>query len=194
MYRPLGEAESSVLIIPPYMCNEFNSYIKSRKIAEPFICNSQVVKKIKKCFEDIKASGDNKIKQQGYVYVILGILLESASFDLTDDKFEPGLSLRLVFYIHENYKEKISLDSLSACFGYTQSYISRCFACDFNMGINEYLSTIRLKNAVMLMSEKKHSITYCALESGFSSLRSFYRIFSKKYNCSPKEYIKDFID
>ena len=56
----------------------------------------------------------------------------------------------------------------------------------------KYLTIVRLKNALMLMYEKKHSITYCALESGFSSVRTFYRAFSEEFACSPKEYISQF--
>lgn len=47
---------------------------------------------------------------------------------------------------------------------------------------------VRLKNALMLMHEGKHTLTYCALESGFNSVRTFYRAFSEEFDCTPKEY------
>ena len=75
-------------------------------------------------------------------------------------------------------------------FGYSKSYLSRFFKSSFGIGINRYISTIRLKNAIELMHEKKHSITYCALESGFGSMRTFYRDFLTEFGVSPKEYIQ----
>jgi AraC-like DNA-binding protein len=48
---------------------------------------------------------------------------------------------------------------------------------------------MRLRNAIMLMNEGE-SITYCILESGFSSANTFYRTFKSEFGCSPKEYIK----
>ncbi|MBR5507809.1 MAG: helix-turn-helix domain-containing protein [Clostridia bacterium] len=40
------------------------------------------------------------------------------------------------------------------------------------------------------MQKKKYTITYCALESGFNSLRTFFRAFNKEFHMSPKEYMK----
>jgi AraC-like DNA-binding protein len=42
----------------------------------------------------------------------------------------------------------------------------------------------------MLMREKRMSITDCAMESGFGSLRTFYRVFEEEFGCSPHEYLK----
>ena len=66
--------------------------------------------------------------------------------------------------------------------------ISKFFKAKFNVTLVRYLTVIRLKNAVMLLHENKNSVTYCALESGFSSMRTFYRAFSEEFSCSPKEY------
>ena len=189
-YKTPSASKSSVLIIPSYMCEEFISAIKHKRVTNPFILDKSKVTKIKECIEEISKDGINDIKLHGYIYVILGIVIENISFESATEAIEPSLSSKLLFYINDNSKSDISLSSLSHHFGYSESYISRYFKSCFGIGISQYITMLRLKNAVMLMHENKGNITYCALESGFNSLRTFYRAFYNEFNCSPKEYFK----
>lgn len=190
-YRTVNYSKSSVLIIPPYICEDFISAIKHKRVVNPFICDSDTVKQIKACFNEIKKGNINEIKLLGYVYVILGIIMESICFETTEEVIEPELSSKILFYINENYKNNITLESIASNFGYSQNYISRYFKACFDIGINQYINIIRLKNALMLMHEKKYSITYCALESGFNSMRTFYRVFYNQFQCAPRDYFKN---
>ena len=116
--------------------------------------------------------------------------MDKLFLESTTEPSDPALSSRILFYVNENYKSGITPAQISAHFGYSQSYISRYFKNCFNITLIKYLTIIRLKNAIMLMREQKYSMTYCSLESGFSSMRTFYRAFYTEFGCSPKEYIK----
>ncbi len=188
-YRTVGASRSSVLIIPSYMCEEFVESVKRKRATNPFICDTGTVQKLKSCFEEIKSCADNKIKQKGYIYVMLGILTEHISLKDVDSPIDSKLSSRMLFYLNENYKNDISLTDMSHEFGYTKEHLSRYFKSCFNIGINRYLTLIRLKNALELMHEGKHSVIYCAMESGFNSMRTFYRAFASELGCSPHEYL-----
>ncbi len=189
-YRTPKASRSSVLIIPPYMCEEFIATVRHKRVLTPFICDREAVSRIRRAYDALTDPSTNEILRLGYIYVILGHLLDSMCFTSAEDALDPELSSRLLFYMNEHFRLDISLTSLSSAFGYSPSYISRYFKSCFHIGINQYLSVIRLKNAIMLMHENKHSITYCALESGFRSMRTFYRVFFQEFGCSPKEYLK----
>ena len=188
-YRPVGYSRSGVLVIPAHACEEFLAAVRHKRVANPFICDREVVQKIRNYARRLQQPDVSELTLKGYVYLILGEILENVSFQKTEDALEPELSARILLYLHENFKSDITLPSLSATFGYSQSYISRHFKACFHVGINRYLRIIRLKNAIMLMQENKHSTTYCALESGFNSLCTFYRVFCEEFGCSPKEYL-----
>ena len=188
-YKTPEYSRSSVLIIPPHVCEEFILATKGKKATNPFICDKAAVAKIKECYGEIKREGIGKIEQLGYIYVILGIVMERVFLEQTDSVSDPALSSKILFYINENFKSGITPSQIAAHFGYSQSYISRYFKSCFNITLIKYLTTIRLKNAIMLMHEGKHSATYCSLESGFSSMRTFYRAFYNEFGCSPKEYM-----
>ncbi len=190
VYKPIVYSKSTVIVIPSYMCTEFVTAIKNKKVANPFICDKAITEEIQMLYQKMKQSDGNPVKQLGYINVMLGIVFENVSFEVSEEPAETELATRLLLYIHNHYKENITLSSLTTVFGYSESFISRYFKSYFNVGITRYLTINRLKNAIALMQTHKHNITYCALESGFSSLRTFYRVFQKEFNCTPKAYLK----
>jgi len=189
-YRTPDYSETAILIIPTHMCEDFIFETNDKRVSDPFIRNKEAVSQILYNFRELKKCDDNPVKQKGYIYVILGMIMEQIGFEEANRVIDTNLSSRILFYINQNYKNDISLDMIAAEVGYNPSYVSRYFKNCFNSSLLQYLTLIRLKNAVMLMRERKYSITYCALESGFNSMRSFYRAFSKEFQCTPREYIE----
>lgn len=189
-YKTPVESTSSVLIIPPHICEDFITATKGKKATNPFITDKETAAEIKRCYEQIKRENINKIEQLGYIYTILGIVMDNVFLESASEIKDPTLSSRILFYISENFKSGITPAQIANHFGYSQSYISRYFKSCFNITLVKYLTILRLKNALMLMHENKHSTTYCSLESGFSSMRTFYRAFYNEFGCSPKEYMK----
>lgn len=192
VYRSVGESCVTILYIPTYFCEDFITAVKSKRATNPFLCDGAVVRKLKEYLCEIEGAGEesNRIKTQGYIYLILGTLMEHIALEDAPGEIDPELSSRLLFYVNENFKNDITLASVSAAFGYHPSYISRYFKSCFHIGFNHYITTARLKNAILLMREKKYSITYCALESGFNSMRTFYRAFFSAFGASPGDYMK----
>lgn len=190
-YKTPESSASKVFIIPAYLCEEFIFHIGNKRATSPFITDRDAVKRISELVDEAR-NADNEIKKTGYIYVILGLLIDYICLESKEALLDTELSSKILFYINENFREDISLNGIANHFGYNPSYISKYFKSCFNIGINQYLTVIRLKNALMLMHEKRHTITYCAFESGFNSMRTFYRVFLNELGCSPGEYMKKF--
>lgn len=190
-YKTPLSSRSSVLIIPVYMCEHFIEATRKKKVSYPFIVDPETVGRIKECVARLKRDRINEIEQMGYIHVILGIVMDSIFFEDGREAPEPELSTKMLIYVNDNFKNNISLDTLATHFGYTKGYVSRCFSSCFGVGFCQYLSALRLKNALILMNEKKRSITDCAFESGFNSMRTFYRVFYNEFGCSPGEYLDE---
>lgn len=189
-YKTPRHSNSAVFIIPAFMCKDFLSAVAGKKVSDPFIIDKTVVKKIREYVLQIEAHRENLILVSGLIYVILGTVMENISFEESDKPVDTDFASGLLFYINENYKSDMSLEVLSHKFGFTKSYISRYFKDCFGIGLNRYINILRLKNAILLLKEGKNNITYCAMESGFNSLRTFYRVFGEEFGCSPKDYIR----
>ena len=188
-YATPKESKSTYVVIPTHMCNEFVAATRDKRVENPFIYDKQTVARIRHCYEMMRRPGINDIEKQGYIYVMLGVIMEQLSFESSHSSFAPELSSKILLYISDNYKSGITPGDVAEHFGYSQSHISRYFRSCFNITLVKYITIIRLKNAILLMHEGKHNITYCALESGFASMRTFYRAFYDEFGCSPKEYM-----
>ena len=188
-YRSVSEAEAHCMIFPTDLCGEFLSLLSRKQVRTPFISDRALFDEIDACYHALKKS-ENEIKTRGYIYVILGTLLEHMSLENRAEPVDPQFSARLLLYVSENFRRDISLSSIAAAMGYHPSYLSRAFRSHFRIGLNRYISLLRLREAVLLLKEHKKSVTDAAYESGFRSLRTFYRVFYDEFGCTPKEYLK----
>lgn len=189
LFRSVGDSKSSILVIPTAICKEFMTAVQNKKVKNPFICDKDTVKTIKSYVNLIKSRDCNEVKLRGYLYIILGIVLDNIFLENAENTVDTDIATKIMLHINKNFHSEITLDSLAADFGYTKSYLSRCFKNSFGVGFNRYVNILRLRNFLFLASEKRLSHTYCALESGFPSMRTFYRVFKQEFKCSPKEYL-----
>lgn len=93
-------------------------------------------------------------------------------------------------YILENYSKDIDLHTLASIAGFSPSYFSKKFKQTTGMGVKEYLSFLRLKQASMELLSSDASITEIALNCGFTNSNYFKDAFKKMYRLSPREYRK----
>ena len=193
-YKTLDYSRSSYLIIPTYLCEEFVLLTKDKTVENPFICDKNAVDEIYGYFNELRKDGVNEIEKKGYIYVILGLIMKNTTFKNKSHTMDSSLASQILIYINEKYQEDIGPATIAKYFGYTQSYVSRQFKIAFNITLSKYITLVRLKKAIMLMREKKHNVIYCAMESGFNSVRTFYRSFFAEFGCNPKEYLAKLSD
>ena len=190
LYTPVVDARFSVLILPPEICRDFAASVAGKTISSPFLSAGKAADRILACFREIRANEKDPLITKGNLYIILGVIAQNVAFQ--DGAPYPGSDLisKILLYIHEHFREEISLSSIAGHFGYNASYISGLFKSSINLGILRYINFLRLKNAITLLSERKYSTEFCVLESGFRSVRTFYRAFREEFGCSPKEYLE----
>ena len=188
-YKTPRESRSAVLLIPQDQCKDFLAKVKGKRLKSPFITNRDVCERLRRYYFLLQESGDNELKQKGYLYVILGIILESVELEENDSPIDTTLAANILHYISHSFAEIDSPAAVAEHFGYSQSYLSRYFKGCFGITLGQYLTIAKLRNALLLMREHQHDITYCAMESGFTSMRTFYRVFHEEFGCSPSEYL-----
>lgn len=190
-YKTPNSSRSRVLLIPQYMAEQFTRATAGRRFESPFIRSGALADELRGYLTAIQNGGIGNVKQNGYIQLILGALLDNLTLVESDRLGDTELASRILFYIDENYMNRITPATVASHFGYNQSYISRYFKSSFGITLGEYINAVRLRSAARLIGEGRHDITYCAMESGFSSMRTFYRAFLAEFGTSPKEYLKD---
>jgi YesN/AraC family two-component response regulator len=89
----------------------------------------------------------------------------------------------------ENYTEPLTLDTLARDLHLNKYYISHMFQKRMETGFSEFVNYLRIEHACEMLS-KDRSVTEVAYASGFSSIRSFNRIFANKMGMPPTQYVK----
>lgn len=91
-------------------------------------------------------------------------------------------------YIDTHYMEELTLDDIADFSGFSKYHFTRLFKQYTTSTFYDYLNFKRIKVAESLLAQPDLSITEIALQSGFSSISTFNRIFKQKKNCTPSQY------
>lgn len=88
----------------------------------------------------------------------------------------------------------LTLQILANQIGWSRSKLSLVINKGFNKNFYDYINEHRLDLVIDKLKQKEYenySLDYIVSESGFKSYVSFYRVFKRVKNISPKDYIKE---
>lgn len=94
-------------------------------------------------------------------------------------------------YIRENYAEDLSLHALGRKFGMSESALSRKFKGTVGLGVNEYITQVRVFNAERILKRKNITVTRAAELCGFSDSNYFSTVFKRIKGITPYKYHKN---
>ncbi|WP_179281152.1 AraC family transcriptional regulator [Paenibacillus sp. XY044] len=131
--------------------------------------------------------GDSRLLK-AYISVLLGHVLPLLSLKKVDYTKDMDLFQKILAYIDLHFLEPINLEALSRDLGISKFLISRIFSEQFHVSFRDYINGQRAAYAHMLLLSTADPVTEIAFDSGFNSLRSFYRVFKKEYGMTPNEF------
>ena len=91
-------------------------------------------------------------------------------------------------YIHENYRETITLELLAELVKTSVSKFSRMFTQTLNVSPGRYITDIRITSARKLLEESDKTIADIAQETGFCDHSHFVKTFRRIRGITPGEY------
>ena len=86
--------------------------------------------------------------------------------------------------------EPISLPSAAEASGYVPTYFSRVFKTCTGMTFYDYLTVYRIRKAEIQLVNTNDSVSSIASASGFSSVKTFDRVFKEQIGTSPLKFRK----
>ena len=156
---------------------------------------------------DLEANDRLTMKIKALAYAILNEYTEKVP-QITSEIKNNALA-SIILYIAENFRENLTRASVGVALGYSPSYISHVIEYLPDTSFSSLLNSLRVEYAKKLLSDKRaipsstaakgaktshalplpsFSMLDIALECGFGSERSFYRIFKAHTGYSPKSY------
>jgi len=127
--------------------------------------------------------------QKGLLLATVSMILENIS--LSERNIAENTNIGAILeYCAAHYTENITIQSVAEALNISKSYISHAFTYKIQMCFRDYINSLRLRHALKLLKEERLNVTEIAYEIGFSTIRTFNRVFKKKFNISPLQYKK----
>lgn len=95
---------------------------------------------------------------------------------------------RILYYMHSNYKEQISLKSMAQELYISENIIRTLLHEELHTNFKDILTSYRLRYAEALLAVTDLPILDISLASGFNSERTFSRLFNARNGMSPSAY------
>ncbi|TFE29497.1 helix-turn-helix domain-containing protein [Cohnella luojiensis] len=96
----------------------------------------------------------------------------------------------IIYYIHRNYQEDITLSELATRYSMSLSRISEVIKETTGQNFLHFLHDLRIRHACSLLASTKMSVSEIALEVGYGSYQTFSRVFRESKGMVPKDYRK----
>lgn len=110
-----------------------------------------------------------------------------SQFDLGQDNISPAIALA-ISYCNENYAGSIALEDLAQLTNLNKSYFSQLFHKEVGMPFSDYLKSVRIKNAQLLLRDGSRSMSDIAELVGFANQNYFTKVFKKDTGMTPSQY------
>lgn len=91
-------------------------------------------------------------------------------------------------YIKEHFHEELSLERIASVVFLNPAYFSQLFKNKTGQGYKEYVTSLRLEQAKLLLLSPGLRLADIAERVGYQDMRHFTQMFRKKYGLTPTEY------
>lgn len=106
------------------------------------------------------------------------------------DVLEDGRIKQMILYIQKHFPEKLTVASIAASIPVSERECYRLFQSSIGVTPVEYLLSVRLQNACLMLMNTRKTVLDIALETGFGSSSYFGGVFYRNYHLTPVQYRK----
>jgi AraC-like DNA-binding protein len=190
---PVHNYNKSILILcPADISGDFLSTILKYHPSNPFITKENLHPDISYALHSLLQTppdiSDNLPIIRAYIQLVLSRLLPQIKLLKNRDNQPPGLTSQLITYLSEHYTEPVTLELLAKQLGVSKYSISRIFSEKLNTSFSDYLNTMRIDYAKLLLQGSDKDILSISLMCGYENQRTFNRDFKSICGCQPREY------
>ncbi len=146
--------------------------------------------KIKGLLADIKAiQGSEFYEQKLFAYVTLLLSELIPLLELVERPQSESNNLkRLLEYCGENFTKDINLQTISRDLYMNKYHVSHLFNDVLGISLRKYVNTMRIKMAERLLAHNEMTVNEVAFAVGFSTQRTFNRVFIEYKGITPSEF------
>lgn len=194
-YESFEDEEYVIFYINPEATPQFKKLFETNVPKSSHIPSKNITPKIRRLLEGV-IEGCDEVRRgkkyadeirNGHLLAFFGELLRSMDL-YGPDLGELSALKNIVDYCSRNYTKEISLETLSKDLHISKYYISHIFGSRLNMRFNDYVNSLRVSKACLLLVDSDMSITEISDQVGFATIRTFNRAFLRQTGKTPSDY------
>lgn len=121
--------------------------------------------------------------------VQINIVYNSLCNRIIDKSKKSDMLIEVQKYINRNYfNENLSIAEVANVMKVSQAYLIRVFKRDLKMNFADYLTNVRIKNAIILMRDNELKLNDISKMVGYNTQHYFNNVFRKHVGISPQDY------
>lgn len=139
---------------------------------------------------------DKEFVIEGLMYRLIACMLRELPKD--DEVKVPGINIqsktilitlnKVFSFVEKNYRTKVTLEDVSKATGFSPYYFTKFFKKNVGQTFIEFLNNYRIDKAKWEIINTDTPISSILNQGGFTSDKTFYRLFKKQVGLSPKQY------
>ena len=189
-YHAQKPLEGYMMIFSSDLFEEFKELFRKKTPTQPVLHRDDLPEDMVNHLEQICQKRNSGVQfgeytAKGFLLAILGEIFSKMKF--VDIPTDQEAIKRILHFCVEHYTEPMSLEMMSKELYLNKHYISNVFKERMNVNYKDFVNRLRVEHACSML-EKGVSVTESAYASGFSSVRTFNRVFLKYMEMSPRDY------
>ncbi len=127
---------------------------------------------------------------RGYVTLCMGKLLQNHHLQTREPVLD-NLIAEIIAYIAAHYQENLSSKRLAEHFGFSLSYFCRYFKKETGVTLIDYINSVRLNKACILLQGDDQSIAEVSASVGYTSINYFNSKFKEVMGITPLQFRRE---
>jgi len=133
------------------------------------------------------ANEHNTVFLHAMAQALLAFLIDRIGLvENTSDDAEQDLVKRILIHLQEHAADPITVSQVASHFGYSAGRFSHIFNERIGCSFTRYVNNLRCYNAKRLLAESDLPLIDVAQACGFSSLRTFHRVYKAFTGDTPR--------
>lgn len=122
----------------------------------------------------------------GLNLAVLALLIEKIGLKDKVPSAESDLVRQILMYLQDHFAEELTVAGTASRFGYSAGRFSHIFNAKVGCSFTRYVNGLRCRMAEKLLRESNLPLTDVASACGFSSLRTFHRVYRDYAGHTPR--------
>ncbi len=172
--------------VAPIITDESIPYLM---LSETVGWQNEILQKVREMYE-LSKNENSETEMMQTLFSLWTVLFKNLDLSEQREQYDGSLNVvrQMLRYIHDNYRQKITLKDLCRTGGVGKTCCSELFRKYVSSSAIEYVINYRITKSVELLLNTDMSVTEIALDSGFSSGSFYAETFRKKLGISPQEF------